>query len=189
LSLKAIWQIGRADALQMSERAVRSREHLIDVRFGLRGEQRIAHAALRAAEAEMIAVCGAETRENPVLRQPFFGQQAERTIVELDERFAFSRGFEQLGKLRVRIAELDGAVKLEPIDARSDLELAETGRAIDLAERFDAPSVGQELVHDPRQARGGKFESRVGFVAARELAQAEREKALSSGLLVGAIAP
>src|SRR5690606_35132399 len=189
LSLKASRRIGRTDAVELRECIARSREHLIDVRFRLRGEQRIEHGDLRAAEAQMIAVCGAETRENPVLRQPFFGQQAERTIVELDERFAFSRGFEQLGKLRVRIAELDGAVKLEPIDARSDLELEATGRAIELAERFDAPSVGQELVHDPRQARGGKFESRVGFVAARELAQAEREKALSSGLLVGAIAP
>ena len=97
-----------------------AREHLVDVDFGLRRQQRVEQARLVAPEAQVVFLVGAESGQRREARQPFLGQQAEGAVARAgpwSRRGARRRA--TAAALAADAAVVHFAVQLEPVDAAS----------------------------------------------------------------------
>ena len=70
----------------------------------------------------MIAAGAAEAGEQPILCQPFFGDDADRAVVQAHGLLALLDRPQQVRQRDLGIAKLGAAVELEPVDAGADLD-------------------------------------------------------------------
>ena len=120
----------------------------------LRVEQRVEQGHLRGAVAHA-AVAGVLGRgdERTVFLQPVLGQHAERAVAERDDRLAAPEGFHDVGERRRRIAEVDGRLEIEPVDARRHFQADVAGGTPRPTFGFDVPPLRDERAHGARQTR------------------------------------
>src|SRR5262245_32697270 len=160
-------RIGRLDAFKPLQFVAGSGERFVEVGFGLGAKERVEHADLRLAEAQMVFARLAESREQAVFLQPVFGQHSVRAVVELDHAVAALQRGQQFWKFGGRFAEIDRAAQFEPVNAGVDLHLDLAGVAESFAFGLDAPAFRHQFPDDAREFRRGDLPARLLLVIIR----------------------
>ncbi len=183
-------RVGRRDALEAAAAA----------RAPARTPRRIAPRAARPAarRAGRPASAGTGGGRPPAVpspaRSPYFFSHSSGSRPKLPSPSGTRssprlQGREQRGQLAPRVAEVDAAVQLEPVDPGRDLDVERAGLAVELALRLDAPAFSHQLGHGARQAARRQLQRHLVALAPPEgsLLEPEHAEPRGSRLLRGGI--
>ena len=152
--------IGRPNAREISHPVAGLLEDGVAGCLRLRSQQRIKHANLRLAKADVVFGGSAHVGEQAVLLKPLLGKHAKGAVVQADGFFAAPQRRQKCGQLTDSPAEVRCAVQLEPVDAAGDVNLDFARLAVELPIGLDVPVFGGQLADD-RQIIGSQFIRRV----------------------------
>src|SRR5450830_1058824 len=131
----------------------------------------------------------AELRQQGVLLEPLLGQEAQRPVYKDDEPFAALQGRKKSRKARALIAEIDGAVQLEPVRARRDREARGAGLPVSPALGLHAPSLRQEGAGSLGKPSGRKRQHGAPLLAPSTALKSELAEARHRASLECLVAP
>ena len=136
----------------------------------------------------MFAFRNAQSRQESILTNPFFGNDTQRTVVQADGAVAARQGRQQFGKRNRPPFEVDTCRKLEPVDPRFDLEIERTGLVHLPAVGVNLPSLPEQTANDAPQRLGGDLDVAAPMKCILQPAGPELHKIVPGGFLTFAIA-